>query len=196
MLLCVVSSLTISVAFDHHSEGTYSRLIPFFFVCLAALAGLAIGYAADGLHRIGRERLGGIRVKHLVPVAAVLLAAIVAAPGLQSLLETPYYRVFNATTWDDGRILLDAGADADDVFLSDPWRAPIYNSLTAAQPAAVLYPGRAPVGAADWTYYLRSGGATPEWLAERSIDFVIAPVAPNAPHEHVAGNVYRILEAP
>lgn len=186
----IAVSLLVSLRLQHHNDATYSRLIPTFFVCLAILAGLAIGEGGQAVRRALRWRPGWIAV------ATAIVAVALAAPGVQSTLETPYYRVFNDATWDDGRILAEAGASAEDRFLSEPWRAPIYNAWTGAQPVSVLIPGRTPVGAAEWSYYLSSGGGTAEWLAERDITYVVAPVAPNAPHERLGGNVYRILEAP
>lgn len=185
----ITVSLLVSIRLGHNNDATYSRLIPTFFVCLAALAGLAIGEGAARLRQRAHWPAAG------AVAAAALVALLVFAPGLQSLLATPYYRVYNATSWQDGQVLAEAGAGPGDVFLSDPWRAPVYSSWTGALPVAVLYPGTTPVGAAAWSYYLSSGGGTAQWLQEQGIDYVVAPVPPNAPHERLGGNVYRVLEA-
>jgi hypothetical protein len=193
----VAASLLLSVRTGHHSDATYSRLIPTYFVCIAALAGLAIGVAADAASRrwLGSPRLRPRRDAWRPLVAPGLCAAfalVVAAPAIGGHLSEPYYRVMDDPSWADARILVEAGATEGDVLLSHPWRAPVYNALTGAHVHAFLMPGNPPAGQADWDRYLRSGGANETWLRERSIDYVIAPVAPRAEHLHLGGNVYRI----
>ncbi len=186
ILGCAITvSLALSIANDHRSDATYSRLIPTFFVCVAALAGLGLGWAA---HRVGQAA----RVPAYGTFLGVVLGLALLAPAIQFHLGSPMYRVFDGESWQDGRILAE-NADAGDLFLSDPWRAPVYNALSGARPYSVLIPGAGPVNGTEWGYYLASGGASPSWFAERGITHVVAPVPPNAPHDDLGGNVYFIL---
>lgn len=183
----ILVSMGVSIQSDHHNEATYARLIPTFFVCLAALAGLAVGI---GMHHLAQyARRGDLGY----PFAA-LVAVILLAPAVDFHLDTPYYRVFDAQSWRDGRILAGSNITDEDVFLSEPWRAQVYTALTGALPDTVLLNGVGPTNS-DWNYYLASGGADEAWFAEHGITYVVAPVAPNAPHEHLAGNVYHITGA-
>lgn len=185
----IVVSLGLSIQFDHRSDATYSRLIPTFFVCVAGLAGWAVGWVCDRVARSLRAPASAVPL-------GVLLGLAFLMPAVHFALDAPYYRVFDEGSWRDGRTLASTDITDQDVFLSDPWRAPVYNSLTGALPHAVLIPGRPPENGADWGYYLSSGGANEQWFSERGITYVVAPVRPNAPHEHVAGNVYRIISNP
>lgn len=187
ILGCAITvSLAWSIANDHRSDATYSRLIPTFFVCVAALAGLGLGWAT---HRVGEAA----RMPVYGTFLGVVLGLAILAPAIQFHLGSPMYRLFDGESWEDGRILAGSEADGGDLFLSDPWRAPVYNALSGARPHSVLLPGNAPVNGTDWGYYLASGGATPDWFAQRGITYVVAPVPPNAQREWLGGNVYRIL---
>lgn len=185
VLACaILVSMGLSITSDHHNEATYARLMPTFFLCLAALAGLAVGVGMHALALYARRRDLGY------PFAA-LAALLLLAPSVDFHLDTPYYRVFDEPSWRDGRILAATNITTDDVFLSDPWRAQVYNALTGALPATVLINGVGPTNS-DWNHYLASGGADASWLAQRGITYVVAPVPPNAPHERVGGNVYYV----
>jgi hypothetical protein len=183
----VAFSLLVSIRAGHHSDATYSRLVPTLFVCVAALAGLALGWGADrGRRHLRRSDLWA------VPAAVALLTLTVAAPAVAGQLSEPYYRIFDGESWNDARILAKAGVRPGDVLLCDPWRAPVYNTVSGALVPVVLIPGRAPEKGADWAFYLRTRGANETWLQDRSIDWVIADRAPNAPHVHLGGNVYHL----
>lgn len=182
--LAVTASLFISIELGHRSDATYSRLLPTFFVCVAALAGLALAALADQARRW--------RHPAAVPSALAFLVLIVAAPAVGEQLSTPYYRIFDEASWQDARILESAGLGPEQVLLSDPWLAPVYNMASGALVHTVLIPGNAPERGADWAHYLSSGGANATWLAQRSIDVVVAPMPPNAPHVALGGNVYRL----
>ena len=182
----ILLSLAWSISTDHRSDATYSRLIPTYFVCVAALAGLGLGWVA---HRVG---VAARQPWYGAFIGAVLGLAILA-PAVSFHLGSPMYRVFDEDSWRDVGVFAGTNATPQDVFLSDPWLAPVYNSGTGALPHAVLIPGNAPINGADWGHYVASGGASPAWFAERGITFVIAEVEPNAPHEWLGGNVYRIL---
>lgn len=183
----VAVSLLLSIRAGHHSDATYSRLVPTLFVCVAALAGLALGWGADrGRRHLRRSDLWAI------PAAVGLLTLAVAAPAVAGQLSEPYYRVFDGESWNDARILAAAGVQPGDTLLCDPWRAPLYNTVSGALVPVVLIPGRVPEKAADWSLYLRTRGANETWLQQRSIDYVIADYPPHAPHVHLGGNVYRL----
>lgn len=188
LALAITASLAWSIAADHHSDATYTRLVPTWFLCVGALAGWAVGWLSDRVAAWTRQDWARL-------ATAAVLALVLLAPAVKFHLGTPYYRVFDDGTWQDGRILGASNATGQDVFLADPWRAPIYNGLSGALPYTVLNPGSPPAKASDWSYYLDSGGANAAWLHERAITYVIAPVAPNAPSEHLGGHVYRILPA-
>jgi hypothetical protein len=183
--LAVTASLFISIEVGHHSDATYSRLVPTFLLCVAGLAGLALGALANLARRLRQSAAA-------VPALLALLVLIVAAPAVGNQLSTPYYRVFDADDWDAARVLEDAGLGPDDGLLCDPWLGPIYNMATGAIPRTVLTPGNAPPRAEDWSHYLASDGANETWLADRGIDVIVAPMPPNAPHVDLGAHVYRL----
>jgi hypothetical protein len=185
--VAIAFSVLMSIRTGHHSDATYSRLIPTLYVCVAALAGLAAGWTAGQ----GRRWLRRPNAWFL-PAATSLLVLLVAAPAVADHLSTPYYRIFDGESWTDARILAGAGVEPGASLLCDPWRAPLYNTVSGALVPAVLIPGRVPEHQADWDFYLRSRGANETWLRERSIGYVVAPFAPNAPHVGLGGNVYRL----
>lgn len=185
--LAVTTSLFLSIELGHHSEATYGRLIPTFFVCLGGLAGLGIGWSAEQVRRLRR-----LRHPSAVPFAVAAILLVVAAPAVAAQLDRPYYRIFDDQSWAAAASLEDAGLGAEDLLLCDPWFAPIYNMASGARVHAVLRPGIPPENADDWSYYLSSGGANETWLASRGIDAVVAPVPPNAPHLVLAPNVYLL----
>ena len=182
----ILLSLAWSISTDHRSDATYSRLIPTYFVCVAVLAGLALGWATHRIGAVARQPWYGTFL-------GAILGLALLAPAIGFHLGTPMYRVFGPESWDDVHVFAHSNASTQDVFLSDPWLAPVYNSGTGALPHTVLIPGNSPANGADWGYYLASGGANPAWFAERGITFVISSVEPNAEHEWLGGNVYRIL---
>jgi hypothetical protein len=186
-------SILVSVRLDHHSDATYSRLVPPLFLCLAALAGLGLAGVADLVGRLVPSRpLGRWRPAAGTAVTGVLVL-LVLAPAVADHLSTPYYRVLDDRSWRDARILETSGAGGEDRFLSDPWQAPIFNMASGARPHAVLLPGSGSAGGADWLFYLSSNGASQEWFDERHIDYVVGPGPPNAEHERIGGRVYRIV---
>ncbi len=194
MATCAIS-LSLSLRADHHSDATYSRLIPTLFLCLAALAGLALGAATQfGRTQLSRTPIA-LRWPNAAPravmTASFLLAATALAAPVAGSLSTPYYRIFGDQSWHDAEILVQSGAGPDDIFLSHPWRAPMFNALTGARPHAVLYPGSAPVNDADWQYYLRSNGASEEWLHDRGINYVLAPAEPQGAWQPLSASVFR-----
>lgn len=185
LAVSILVSLILSIRLDHHSDATYSRLIPTFFVCLAGLAGLGIGWLGQGVARLARGSWAAVP-------AGLLVALVALSPALAFQMDAPMYRVFGEESWTDGELLAQH-ARPGDKFLSDPWRAPVYTALTGARPQAYLVPGNAPVNGTDWDYYLASGGADAAWLTARDITFVVAPVAPRGPFANLGGNVYRLV---
>lgn len=198
LCLAIMASLVTSIAEEHRNEATYSRIIPTFFLTIAALAGLGFGTLAQAVPRIplptkwrlsqGRMMLPRIGTGAMI----VVLAASLVVPVGASLAD-PYYRVFDDRSWQAAQEFAATRAGPEDAFLSHPWHAPILSMATGARPYTVLLPGTPPDKGQDYTYYVESGGADAQWLAEREIDYVVAPVPPNAPH-HVEGpDVYRVL---
>lgn len=135
--------------------------------------------------RAGRALLTG--------VAGAVLFILAVSPALAAQLATPYYQVYDQTSWKQVEGFAHSGAGPQDTFLSDPWQAPVLSALTGAHPHTVLYPGAAPAFQEDWDEYLGTHGASAEWLKAHHIGYVIAPVAPNAPSEQVGPGVYRVL---
>lgn len=187
----ILASMAASVHLDHHSDATYGRLVQPAFLCIAALAGLTIGTLAS----LARQRAPvEPRARQALAIAgAALLVVVALAPAVATHLSTPHYRVFDRRSWSDARVLEASAVGPDDRFLADPWQAPVYNAASGARPHAVLFPGEGPAGGSDWSFYLRSNGASQEWFDERGIDYVIGPGPPHAEHEHLGGRVYRIL---
>ncbi|HEX2066499.1 MAG TPA: hypothetical protein VHI93_06780, partial [Candidatus Thermoplasmatota archaeon] len=179
LLLAVVASLAASVQLDHRNDATYSRLVPTFFLCLACLASLALGKV-----RVLAVRLPFPGRTSAAAGAALAVGALALAPAVQAHLDEPYYRVFDPSSWEAGEALARV-AGTNDTFLSHPWRAPVYNALSGARPWAYLLPGAGAVHGEDHAHYVRSGGASAAWLAERNIAYVVDAVPPNATHEWV-----------
>ncbi len=181
-------SMAWSIQADHRNDATYSRLVPTFFLGLAVLAGLGIGWAAGAARRLP----GTGRWRSVVPVAVgLLLAALAVQSPVAAHLATPYYRVFDETSWDAAQDLRDAGIGKDDVFLSHPWRAPAYNAVTGARPWTVLFPGAPPEKGEDYVAYLR-GADTGGFYEERGITVVVGPRPPSVPHVALGPDAYRI----
>lgn len=170
----------------HTSLALYYRSSHLLFLAAAILAGHAIGLCAHALARWHVPRAAAA-------LLAVLLLVVAASPGVASHLEEPYYRVHDDASWAAARTLAAADPGPEEVFLSEPWRAMLYNAVSGATPYTVLYPGSPPARGGDWAFYLRSGGASAAWLEDRQITYVVASVPPQAPHEHLGQGVYRIL---
>ncbi len=192
LALALMASLATSIQAGHSNDATYSRLVHFFFLCLAALAGLG---AAAPL-RLLVSRLARPRWRPLAAGAAVGATVLLAlAHPLQAHIDEQYYGVFSPAAWEAAGAFAQTGAGSEDLFLSHPWQAPVYNSVTGARPYAVLLPGAPPVRGEDYVYYMESGGANATWLQERDIDYVVSEQPPNAPHQRLAPGVYRLLPA-
>jgi hypothetical protein len=196
VLLCAGLAITMaaSIRSDHHNDATYSRLVPTFFLSLGCLAGLGAGVLAQGIRRWPR---GGIVPRTTLRAVAagttaILVVALALLPPLEARLNEPYYRVFDAASWQAAADLAQSGVKPSDVFLSHPWQAPIYNAVTGAHPWTVLIPGEPPPRAADFESYMTSGGANATWLAERHIAWVVAPVPPDAAHASSSAWVHHL----
>ncbi|HUR26425.1 MAG TPA: hypothetical protein VM327_10475 [Candidatus Thermoplasmatota archaeon] len=187
--LCLGTSLTMAWSIDagHASDATYSRLVQPFFLSLGCLAGLGVGAVA--------VYMAGIPFRGLA-TAGIFLAVIVAAGAalhpLQTRLNEPYYRLYDAPSWQAAEDFAASGAGQDDVFLSHPWQAPMYNAVSGARPWTVLRPGSPPERGEDYDYYIASGGANATWLKERDISWVLAPVPPNAPHSATSTGINHL----
>lgn len=122
---------------------------------------------------------------------AVVVIVMLAAPLTQHMLYEPY-RVHGPDSWDAARTLAASGVGPGDVFLSHPWEAPVYNSITGAVPYTVLRPGSPPERGSEWDHYVRSDGADEKWLDDRGITVVVSSVPPQAPHRVLGENVFRL----
>lgn len=183
-------SILVSLAIDHRSLATYYRPAHVLFLGLAVLAGTSAGH-------LGRWAAEAWEDPHwrrpaFAVAVPVLLMAFALPFAIEDRVDETYYRVHDARTWQAGAGFAASGAGPDDVFLTNPWHAPVYNAWTGATPHTVLRPGSPAELREDWNHYLATNGSTPEWLEARGIDYVIAPVAPNATHETVARDVYRL----
>ncbi len=205
LALGAVASLSWSIDHDHSNDATYSRLIPILFLCLAGLAGLGVGAVASLVGAgsgtvLERLRWLGKRAPRNRSLVAVFVSAAVLGgatligvshPVAQHMAE-PYYRVFDATGWQALEDFAASDAGPDDVFLSHPWRAPLYNAFSGARPWTYLLPGGPPINGEDYAAYRGNAGADATWLQERGIWFVIDEQAPGAPHVLLGQQVYAI----
>lgn len=189
LALGLLASIVWSIDTDHSNDATYGRLIPVLFLSLAGLAGLGVGVVGQAVGSFAGWLHASVRAA--VPAAFVvgIVLAGLAHPVGQHMAE-PYYRVFDDAGWDALTAFEASEAGPDDVFLSHPWRAPLYNALTGARPWAYLLPGGPPVNGEDYASYRSTEGADPAWLEERSIRFVVDPQRPAAPHQVLAPHVY------
>lgn len=171
---------------DHSNDATYSRLLFAFFLNLGILASHAIGRASQ----LGANQLGRPWTKPVIGAAVALVALSTPIGAIQA---EPMYRVHDENSWAAAQAFETSGAGPGDVFLSHPWRAPIFSGATGAVPHTVLYPGQSPDNVADWNHYLATSGADATWLDERNIRFIVNGPVPNAPHDDLGAGVYRLL---
>ncbi|MGB1586472.1 MAG: hypothetical protein ACPHID_05445 [Thermoplasmatota archaeon] len=176
-------SIVWSVATDHRSDATYTRLLFAFLLGLAATTALGIGRGVQwAAQRFGKARawkMGG-----------VALAIVLAAPGLGHALDEDMYRIYDAESWSTYQRFV--ATQPEGTYLSEPWQAPIGTYGTDARPYTVLYPGSPPYRGDAWTHYVTTGGADETWLKERGIDYVLGPIEPNAPNRQIATNVWQL----
>lgn len=188
LAVLLAASMAVSIALGHRNDATYSRVVHAFFLALAALAGLGLAVAVRTAARLAPERSRR-------PVAAAAVAAVAAvalAFPVQALLAEPYYHVFDEPSWRRVQAFAASPAGPDDTFLAHPWQAPVLTAVSGARPYAVLYPGAPPLNGEDYTHYLATEGADADWLADREIAYVVAPVEPGAEHAVLAAGVYKI----
>ncbi|HUR60855.1 MAG TPA: hypothetical protein VM286_00630 [Candidatus Thermoplasmatota archaeon] len=188
----LMGAMALSVAIGHNSDATYGRLIPTFFLCMAGMGSLALGWAWRQVQP--RIDAAGAFPRVAGAVGALMGAVILALllqPAVTSRIDEPVYHIVDDVAWEDARIVSRLNMSAG-TFLSDPWQAPLFNAVGGGLPHAVLYPGSPPVGGADWREYLESKGAGPDWFKERGIRFVIGPGPPAAPNVHHGGRVYQL----
>lgn len=186
---CAATAITMAVSMqaDHHNDATYSRLVQPFFLALGCLAGLGVGAAMRWIAAFP------FRGRAVAGVAAgVILLGVAMLHPLQARLNEPYYRLFDEASWQAAADFAESAAGPDDVFLSHPWQAPVYNAVSGARPWTVLLPGIPPDRGEDYGYYLASGGANETWLSQRGITWIVSPVAPNAPHDALSTSIYRL----
>jgi hypothetical protein len=158
-----------------------------YLVCAAALAGFGLGSLAVGAKLLLR-RLPAPTSATARRALPVLVGGLVATAGLlfaipvtvHSHMSDGHYRIYDAESWGDLAALDAAGPAQGDIFLADPWRAPLMNAATGALPHTVLYPGGGPFNGGDFEHYENTGGAEPAWFAERDITWVVATAPPNA----------------
>lgn len=183
----LLSTMLLALANGHTSLALYFRPLHMYLVCAAALAGFGLGSIAVGakvvLRRLSLAASGAAR--RALPM---VVGGLVAMAGLgfalpvtvQSHMADGHYRIYDAESWADLAALDAAGPARGDIFLADPWRAPLMNAATGALPHTVLYPGGGPFNGGDFEHYENSAGAEPAWFAERDITWVVATAPPNA----------------
>lgn len=183
--LVVAATVAGSLLTGHTSLALYYRSSHLMFLAMAMLAGHAVGVLRAAAVGFGVPRAAS-------SAGAALLVALALVPAVAAEVAEPYYHVHDDASWAAGRTLIASGAKPGDVFLSEPWRAMMYNAMTGATPYTVLHPGTQPARAADWQFYLTSGGASAAWLHERHVKYVVSTVVPKAPHTDLGDGVYRI----
>lgn len=136
----------------------------------------------------------GLRRRHLVaPLLALLLVipagAAMAESGLRSHLDERYYHVIDDNDWE---LFLAASSigPTHEVFLTHPWKAPIYLAMTGKNPYTWLDPGAPPVRGEDYADYHMGRYADPVWLVERDISIVIEPLGAAEPFVELFPGIY------
>ncbi|MBW3583601.1 MAG: hypothetical protein KY455_10935 [Euryarchaeota archaeon] len=110
-------------------------------------------------------------------VLTPLLAVAVVTDGVERHLNEPYYRILDDEDWVMFWGARDLGPEYE-VFLSHPWKAPVYNALTGMRPYSWLDPGYPPNNQAAWIEYQREKHADPVWLFERDLAVIFQQPAP------------------
>ncbi|MHB8632540.1 MAG: hypothetical protein ACYDBQ_01045 [Thermoplasmatota archaeon] len=190
LAVCLLAGFEVALTAGHTSDAFYYRQVGTFFLAVAALAGLGLallgtfaGSVASRRHPIGK----------LAGPAVVLILVGAAIPGvLATHINSQGYYIFQATSWQAASDFAAASPAPGATFLSDPWQAPVINSLTGAHPYSVLYPGAPPVNGGDYEYYVATNGTDASWLAARHIEWVVGLAAPHAPFDRVGLEVFHV----
>ncbi len=192
-MIVLLISINLSLLTGVRSLALYYRPVHALFLLGAIVAGYGAGEAGRAIARLmgGPNSDLGLRAR-VAAVAGVMVMALGLPAVAHEQMAMPYYRVFDEPSWDAAAAFADSGAGPGDLFLSHPWRAPVYNAFTGAQPLAVLYPGSAPAGGSLFTFYERTSGANEAWLMEHELDWIVSPTQPNAPARAVAPGIYGL----
>ncbi|MBW3583320.1 MAG: hypothetical protein KY455_09510 [Euryarchaeota archaeon] len=180
--------------FDLSSYALYDRwhqpFALFATVPVAYLVVGAVGLIVIGLRRVEAKvheeypdmRLGPA-VMALAVVAAALIGGAVATPAVAQHLDEPYYHVIEERDWKRFQAARDVG-DTHPVFLTHPWKAPVFAAMTGKEPVTWLIPGSPPVNGEDYVAYLRGKNSDGVWLVNKEITIIIDDVAPEHPAYH------------
>ncbi len=192
-MVVLLASINLSLWTGVRSLALYYRPVHALFL----LGALVAGYGAGELgHAIARWMGGRNSDPWLRGRVAVVAAVVLVGLGLPAVaheqMAMPYYRAFDEESWDAAATFADSGAGPDDLFLSHPWRAPVYNAFTGARPLAVLYPGSPPAGGSLFTFYERTNGANEVWLQENDLDWIVSSTPPNAPARSLGPSVHQL----
>lgn len=194
--ILTLAMIVVNVTFDIRRYALYDRWHQLFLLFGAVPVGHAIGVvgqvAGRQLRRLGRRALPGLpRARSAVSaVLAVVVStaslAYVSDQGVGYHIDTPYYRVTYRQEVQDYRAAGLAN-ETYQVFLTHPWKAPIYIALTGKIPFTVLHPGEPPFRGQEYNEYLAGKYADGVWLAERDITQVLDDVTPVSPDYEVLG---------
>lgn len=174
-----------SVAWDLDRYATYARWHAPFFLAAA----VPLGYAVVGAATFAREAVlvvaGAARrarpaAAAVGVVAAVALTAVFASSGTAGHLREPYYHLIQPTDWERFTWIRDNVGPEYEVFLGDPWQAPVLTALTGKEPHAWLAPGWPPARGEDYVLFSRTGG-TLEFFLLHDITLVISDLKPPFP---------------
>ncbi|MGB0652317.1 MAG: hypothetical protein ACPGQL_03870, partial [Thermoplasmatota archaeon] len=186
VLVVVAAALNLSLMLSERSLAIYYRPLHAYFLAVALLAGLFVGELG-----LAAKRFAGQGSRGLAVAVALVLILPTVPTQLEARLEEPYYRVHDEGTW----ATMEAASQhvgPGDRFLSHPWQAPLFVAATGALPVTYLEPGRAPVQANLYGFYIGSGGANPAWFEENGITVVLHDRRPNTEHTELGPGVYRV----
>ena len=183
-----------SLVFDLNRYATYARWHPVFFLCAAVGVGFFVARVArlvpSLVSRVARAPARGPAVAS--GVFGVVLVGLLLSPGVAAHLNEPYYRVVDHEEWRAFHWVERNLGPEYEVFLAEPWGAPVLAAVSGRLPHAYLLPGSPPVNGVDWSAY-EAGRLDLAFFVENDITFVVGPVHPG-PEEfsEVAPNVWAL----
>lgn len=146
------------------------------------------GARAKEVSRLPRGAPSVLAVAGLLVMVSAF--GFVTAPGLAAHLDEPYYHVMDDEMWVAFQVAKDLPEEYE-VFLTEPWRAPVFTAVSGKHPHTWLNPGSPPVRGEDYAAYLNGGYEDGVWLVSRDISVVIDRQAPTDPaFETIAPNVH------
>lgn len=153
------------------------------FATVPAAHGLV--WTARGAAALARRSWGYTRAtpfprRASTAIVTVLLLAgalTAASAGTAGHLREPYYHIVSDHDWGAFQWAADHVNETYDVYLMDPWKAPVFHAMTGKTPLTYLDPGSPPIRGADWASYLEQASgpnATPDgaWLVARNVSIV------------------------